>query len=75
MNKIKKININYLGVLTNIIIFLFFVYPPSDYDFGWHLRYGQFFWEQGRLLRENIISYTLPDYHWINHSWSYDIWF
>jgi len=75
LTKNMKHKINFQTVVTNFIIFLLFVYPPSDYDFGWHLRYGQFFWENGRLLRDNILSYTMPFYHWVNHSWLYDLWF
>lgn len=66
---------SFLSLFLTLIIYLFFVYPPSDFDFGWHLRYGEYFWQNHRLLRENIFSYTLPNYLWVNHSWSYDLWF
>lgn len=71
---IKKIP--WQKALLALIIFLAFVYPPSDYDLGWHLRYGQYFWENDKFLWTNTFSYTLPFLRWVNHSYTYDpfIW-
>lgn len=71
----SKKTFSFLSFFLLLVIYLFFVFPPSDFDFGWHLRYGQYFWQHHRILRENIFSYILPNYLWINHSWSYDLWF
>lgn len=59
--------------MINLIIFLFFLNPPSDFDFGWHLQYGKYFWEHGAYLWQNTFSSTFPLFHWVNHSWLYDI--
>ena len=47
--------------------------PMQDVDLGWHLRYGQYFWQTGQVLKQNSFSYWLPDYVWPNHSWGYDV--
>ncbi len=55
----------YLFLLGVFVLFA----PPVDHDFGWHFKYGEYFLTQGHLLRENIFSYTLPDYEWANSYW------
>lgn len=59
--------------MINLIIFLFFLAPPSDFDFGWHLKYGEYFWNHGQILWQNTFSSTFPQFQWINHSWLYDL--
>lgn len=59
--------------LLHFIVFIFSVYPYSDYDWGWHYRYGEYFFKSGSILRKDIFSWTLPGYYWINHSWLYDL--
>jgi len=56
-----------------ILIFSLFLYPTNSTDLGWHLRYGEYFAQNGRILKENIFSYTMPDFVWVNHSWLYDV--
>jgi hypothetical protein len=56
-----------------ILVFLYSVYPETDRDWGWHYRYGEYFFKNWKLLNEDIYSWTLPGYHWINHSWLYDL--
>lgn len=48
------------------------VYPYTDYDWGWHYRYGEYLLTHGRILRHDIFSWTMPGYEWANHSWLYD---
>lgn len=68
-----KISLSALNwVLATVFIFLFFLYPASDADLGWHYRYGEYFWSQGQILKTNTFSALLPDYRWPNHSWGYD---
>ncbi len=68
---IKKIP--WQSIVLAVIIFLFFLNPPSDFDFGWHIQYGAYFWNHGQVLWENIFSSTFPLFRWVNHSWLYDI--
>lgn len=55
-----------------LIVFLFSVFPYGDKDAGWHYKYGEYFFQHGRILTTDIFSWTLPGYQWINHSWLYD---
>lgn len=55
------------------IIFLFLLIPYADSDWGWHYRYGEYFFQTGKILRQDIFSSSMPGYAWINHSWLYDI--
>ncbi|OGC68199.1 hypothetical protein A2415_02785 [candidate division WWE3 bacterium RIFOXYC1_FULL_39_7] len=47
--------------------------PPSDPDFGWHYKYGEYFFKFGHLLTENIFSYTYTDYVWVNSYWLFEL--
>lgn len=55
------------------LTFLFGIFSvfkaPGDPDFGWHYKYGEYIAQHGRILRENIYSYTFPDYQWANSYW------
>jgi hypothetical protein len=63
--------------LKNFLLFLslslFFAFPVTDADFGWHLKYGEHFWQTGNILRTNLYSWSLPDFNWVNHSWLFDV--
>lgn len=63
----------YLKYLILIYLILFTIQPPLDLDLGWHLRYGEYFFQTGRVLKDNIISYIWPDYQWVQASWGYDL--
>ncbi|OGM16574.1 hypothetical protein A2V55_00040 [Candidatus Woesebacteria bacterium RBG_19FT_COMBO_37_29] len=60
-------------VFSLLFIFLLFFLPPTDSDFGWHFRYGQYFMETGMFLRENMLTYYLPGYIWSNSYGLYQI--
>lgn len=51
-----------------LILFAFFILytPPSDPDFGWHYRYGEYIFNNQKLLTENIFSHQMLDYEWVN---------
>ena len=66
--------INFLKkYLPYIAIFLLAVYMPADTDLGWHLKYGEYFFKTGQILRENIFSAEMPGYYWPNISWLTDL--
>lgn len=57
----------YLPILPIILflsLFLFYLLPPVDPDLGWHLRYGQYIFQNHRVMRENEIGFFLPHYQW-----------
>jgi hypothetical protein len=63
-----------VSLLTILItLFLLFLYPANSADLGWHLRYGKYFWENGKILKENTFSNVMTDFIWTNDSWIYDI--
>lgn len=66
-----------LSKLTNTALFLsIFIASlnvPRDPDLGWHLKYGEYFFKTGQILRDNIFSTMMPDYKWVNHSWASDL--
>lgn len=60
-------------LITLSFIFFMGLQPPGDSDFGWHLRYGEYFFRTGHVLRDNILSFVWPDYKWVQASWGYDL--
>ncbi|MBI2020025.1 hypothetical protein HYS94_01240 [Candidatus Daviesbacteria bacterium] len=63
----------YLKYLILVYLILFTIQPPLDLDLGWHLRYGEYFFQTGQVLKDNIISFVWPDYSWVQASWGYDL--
>ena len=68
-----KLNIPIANISLIILGALVLLSPPADPDFGWHYKYGEYFVQNGKILRENIFSYTLPDYQWANTYWASQI--
>lgn len=64
---VKKLKVFYVTLVLFGVFVLF--RPPLDPDFGWHFTYGEYFVQTGTLLRDNIFSYTFPDYAWANSYW------
>lgn len=60
-------------VLLYLFVFIASLYVPSDPDLGWHLKYGEYFFQHGQLLRDNIFSTMMPDFKWANGQWGTDI--
>lgn len=69
LNKYKE---KILKVLVYTAAFTSLLYPYTDKDWGWHFRYGQYFFTHGQLLTKDIYSWTMTGYPWINHEWSFD---
>lgn len=66
-----------LPLITNFIIFLSVfigaIYIPQDPDLGWHLKYGEYFFKTGHILRTNPYTQLMPDFRWNNSSWLTDL--
>lgn len=69
----ESLFIGIVNILIYSAIFIFSAYLPTDPDLGWHLKYGEYFFKTGQILRENIFSTMMPDYVWANHSWASDV--
>lgn len=66
----KFINSKLLKVLLLIFFGTAFLFEaPIDPDFGWHYKYGEYLFQNGRLLKENIFSYTYQNYDWVSTYW------
>lgn len=63
----------FLHFLPFFIVFIASFYNPIDSDLGWHLKYGEYFFKNGKILQDNVFSSFMPNYHWVNHSWGTDI--
>lgn len=46
---------------------------PKDADLGWHLKYGEYFFQNHKILRDNIFSEEMPNFKFANHSWLSDL--
>lgn len=71
--KIENLFTASLALFPYFTVFVASLYPPSDLDLGWHLKYGEYFFTHGAILRDNTFSVMMPDYKWVNHSWGTDI--
>jgi len=69
----KKINLYIQYFLPYFTVFLATIYRPIDPDLGWHLKYGEYFFKNFRILRENIFSTEMPNFIWANISWGADL--
>lgn len=70
MNKVVS---RIVAPLPYLLVFLSSISQPSDPDLGWHLKYGEYFFQHGYPLRENVFSTMMPNFHWANTSWFTDI--
>lgn len=70
--KIKYFLENFLPYLT---VFLATIYRPIDPDLGWHLKYGEYFFKNFRILRENAFSTEMESFIWANISWGADLFY
>ena len=63
----------FLKYLLVVLLLLVTLRTSGDLDLGWHLRYGEYFFQTGEILKDNVISYVWPDYKWVEASWGYDL--
>lgn len=62
-----------LPILPFVLVFISTLYTPQDPDLGWHLKYGEYFFQHGQILRDNTFSTTMADFKWANSSWGTDL--
>lgn len=72
-----KLNVRKIvsGVLPFLFVFLASIFNPLDPDLGWHLKYGEYFFQHWQPLRENIYSSEMANFHWANISWGADLFY
>ena len=69
---------SFLGVLVLVLIllqFFFSMYRPdmNDPDIWWHLRNAQYLFAHHQFPRQDMFSFTVAGYPWINHEWLSEI--
>lgn len=62
-------NKKFLNITLFLIGVLLLFQPPSDPDFGWHYKYGEYIFQNHQILRQNTFSYTFTNYSWANSYW------
>jgi len=60
-------------VLPLILVFVCTLRPPYYLDLGWHLKYGEYFFNTHKVLQTNPYSSTMQNYQWANGSWGIDL--
>lgn len=63
----------FLPILPYLFVFLYTLYVPTDPDLGWHLKNGEYFFQNGHIIRENVYSQLMSGYVWANTSWLTDV--
>jgi len=62
-----------LTVVFFLSIFIIFLLPHFDSDFGWHYRCGAQIIQKYTICRGGEFNYFLPNYKWANPNFLYDI--
>jgi len=77
MTQTSKIT-NYLLILSIFLYFLSFILHPITaitQDLGRHLKVGEIILETGNVPKTNLLTYTYPDFPFINHHWLSEVVF
>lgn len=62
----------FIAIIVGISFFLA-LRPPLDPDLGWHIRTGQYVWENKRVPTTDPFSHTFSEYPVIAHEWLTDV--
>ncbi|MCL5970813.1 MAG: hypothetical protein M1450_04930 [Patescibacteria group bacterium] len=63
----------FLNFFPYVLVFITSLFMPGDPDLGWHLKYGEYFFKNHQVLRDNTFSTMMANYHWANTSWGTDL--
>src|SRR4029079_4442242 len=63
----------FLTIILYLLVFLANFFKPYGGDVGWHLKYGEHFFQHHQVLRDNTFSTEMPNYKWPNSSWGTDL--
>lgn len=79
VEKILPIKMNFLiKFIAGLIIFLSFFYIINfkmiDPDLGWHLKTGEWIFNNKLIPHFDEYSYTMPGFKWVDHEWLIDTW-
>ncbi len=60
-------------ILTTIFFRHYHPITAMRYDLGRHILLGQYIWENGFVPKTNLLSYSYPDYPFINSHWLFEV--
>ena len=74
LDQSRAAGISAWSLLLLLIIANFALQPPTEPDFGWHLRTGLDVLRMGLPLPSaDPYSHTMPDWRWVEHAWLTDV--
>lgn len=62
-------------ILTLLALFLFNLRPIADFDTGYHLKTGEYIFENHTVPLHDIFSFSAPNARWVAHYWFSDVLF
>jgi len=65
--------LRFLLIVSLFILVLAIMSNSFDFDFGWHLRFGDVFWKTGRIPYLDTATWTHAGQLWVNHEWGGDV--
>jgi hypothetical protein len=67
----------FLGIFfCFLFLIVVFIHPAVlDFDLGRHLLFGKQMLENHQIINTNLLSYTNPDFHYVNSHWLSEILF
>lgn len=69
---LKQISKNTIFICAFIFVCILFLLKGVwvlDPDFGWHFKLGELYWNVGNIPQKDSFSYTMPNFHFIDHEW------
>lgn len=57
--------------ISSVVVFLFFLFPVTDFDIWWHLAGGQLMLENWQFPYIDTFSYTANGVGWLPNSWGF----
>ena len=67
-----KITLSFIFLFFSISLFLL-LFLISDSDYYWHIKAGEYMFNNG-LLREDVFSWYVSGKYWMSHEWLYEIY-
>lgn len=73
MSTASKVIVLLIFILTGVLFF--HSLTTINTDIGRHLKLGEIVWQSGEVPKTNLLSFTAPDYPFVNHHWLSEVVF
>ena len=70
--KTHKLFLSFVFFLLAFSLFLMF-FLRMDIDYYWHFKAGEYMVSHGKILMEDVFSWSMQHLPWISHEWLFDI--